>query len=119
LKKIKEQTIPDSVIDLMKQLECEGNIVKKWQGTLNPREYKQFDSVMQCLGGKWNRSKQGHVFPSDGQTIIDEATGNGTVRRRHSSSFRRQTNLLTNLSTVPISVISIRLLNRVPVTVPS
>jgi predicted RNA methylase len=72
------QQIKPEVIDLLKQLECDGTVVKKWQGTLSRKEYQDLDVVLQAIGGKWSRKHQGHVFGSDAQAIIDRAIEEGT-----------------------------------------
>jgi predicted RNA methylase len=73
-----KKTIPNEVLDVLKQSRCEEN--RLYLPHQLPRElYVQTDKVIKLLGGKWNRSLGAHVFESDCDERVDEAVISGEV----------------------------------------
>lgn len=67
----------------------EGNVLKLPE-QLERKLYQETDKVLRLLGGKWNRSKGGHVFQDDPGTVIEAALEDGAVRDdvKHFQFFR-------------------------------
>jgi hypothetical protein len=73
-----KKTIPNEVLDVLKQSRCEEN--RLYLPHQLPRDlYVQTDKVIKLIGGKWNRSSGAHVFESDCAERVDEAVIAGEV----------------------------------------
>src|SRR6266403_5663301 len=73
-----KKTIPNEVLDVMKQSRCEEN--RLYLPHQLPRDlYVNTDKVIKLIGGKWNRSVGAHVFESDCAERVDEAVIAGEV----------------------------------------
>jgi hypothetical protein len=73
-----KRTIPNEVLDVLKQSRCEGN--KLHLPRQLPRElYVQTAKVIELLGGRWNRSLAAHLFEGDCAEHVDEAVIAGEV----------------------------------------
>jgi type I restriction-modification system DNA methylase subunit len=60
--KIFNVTITDAVNEVLEKGRIEGNIYDLPQVSLDRDKYVQVNKILELLGGKWNRSKKGHVF---------------------------------------------------------
>jgi hypothetical protein len=73
-----KKTIPNEVIDVLKQSRCEEN--RLYLPHQLPRElYVQTDKIIKLIGGSWNRSSGAHVFEADCADRVDEAVIAGEV----------------------------------------
>lgn len=70
------QKIADDILEILKTMDCEDNKAVITT-SLDPKTYKRVDGVLQTLGGKWNRGKKGHIFPSNAREIIQKAYESG------------------------------------------
>ena len=61
-----DQTITPEIEEILQScsFEKEGTLLKI-PGQLDPTTYGKVDLLLKMLGGKWNKSKGGHVFPRD------------------------------------------------------
>lgn len=78
---IKQIDIPDAVKTIILNMEfCENNgqWIGKITGQLDRPTYVNTNKILEALGGKWNRSKKGHVFNSDPRSQL-EATIQGDI----------------------------------------
>jgi phospholipid N-methyltransferase len=57
-------------------VEVDGELVRVTE-LLQRADYLVIDRILKALGGKWNRQKQAHVFPSDAQRLLDQALDDG------------------------------------------
>lgn len=60
---ISENITPD-IENVLRRLKIEGNTVKITE-QFDRKLYENVNKVLERLGGKWNRSVQAHIFPSD------------------------------------------------------
>jgi len=73
-----KKTIPNEVLDVLKQSRCEEN--RLYLPHQLPRElYVQTDKVIKLLGGTWNRSLSTHIFDGECAERVDEAVIAGEV----------------------------------------
>ncbi len=73
-----KKTIPNEVLDVLKQSRCEGNQLHLPRQL--PRElYVQTAKIIELFGGKWNRSFAAHMFNGDCAERVDEAVIAGEV----------------------------------------
>ena len=73
-----KKVIPSEVLGVLKQSQCEGNLLHL------PRQltrdlYVQTAKIIELLGGKWNRSFGAHIFEGDCAERVDEAVIAGEV----------------------------------------
>ena len=54
--------IDDEVLAVLAEMDCDGDLVK--MPNLDRALYVRVNKVLETLGGKWNRSRKGHVFKS-------------------------------------------------------
>lgn len=67
---------------ILSQVNIEGNLLKLTCGKLEDKKlYKQVDDILQKLGGKWNRSKGGHVFKEDPTEALETVLLTGVVKK--------------------------------------
>jgi len=78
--------IPNEVLELLREGTIDGNVFilhesrqLKGDNPLPRPLYQSFNKVMTVLGGKWNRGKNGHVFPDSPGDAIADALENGEV----------------------------------------
>jgi len=68
--------IAPEIVSILRELEIEGNVVKACPRQLDRPIYIALNKVLEALGGKWNKSKKGHVFADrDPATEIAAAVG--------------------------------------------
>lgn len=70
--------IDDDIKNLLMNLRIEGNIAYITQ-QLDRDTYMRLNKALEVLGGKWNRSARGHIFPGDPSEKIAEAMQEGQV----------------------------------------
>ena len=68
--------IDDDVSGVLDAATCEGATLKL-TGDLDRKLYVKTDKVLKTLGGKWNRGKKCHIFPSDAGELIKTALARG------------------------------------------
>lgn len=70
------------VSSVLQRSEIEGTVLKLPDEKLDRATYEAVNKIIVAIGGKWNRSKGGHVFAFDPTDKIAEAVGGGTVENR-------------------------------------
>jgi predicted RNA methylase len=71
--------IDNDVLQVLDNSSVDGNILFLPPTQLERNLYQKVNKVLECLGGKWNRSKRGHVFDTDPSEMIEEAILTGEV----------------------------------------
>jgi hypothetical protein len=71
--------IDTETLGVLDQCTTDGNILFLPQDQLERSLYQKVNKVLECLGGKWNRSKHGHIFAMDPAELIEEAVLTGEV----------------------------------------
>jgi hypothetical protein len=61
---------------ILRNLDIDGELVRVTELLQRP-DYLVIDRILKALGGKWNRQKQAHVFPTDAERLIEQALGDG------------------------------------------
>ena len=58
-----------------------GNVFPKWPVALDRAAYMELDGVLKTMGGKWDRRRDGHVFPegTDVSALVHQALQDGEV----------------------------------------
>lgn len=79
--------IADDVRDVLARSVVEGNILRLPPGQLDRKLYTRVDQALTAIGGKWNRSKKGHVFDGDPRAAIERATNDGKVAHPNQHDF--------------------------------
>jgi len=69
-------TISDAVADVLKQATMDQETVTL-NGQLDRKLYQDVNKVLEAYGGKWNRGRKCHTFPSDPRDILKEALERG------------------------------------------
>jgi hypothetical protein len=69
--------IPPDVLDVLGSSTVEGNILKLPEGQLPRDQYAAVNKVIEAMGGKWNRGKQGHLFADDPSDVLDTVLSTG------------------------------------------
>lgn len=79
--KKKFKNIGDDVADVLRnRISINGNRLQITGPRLDPKTYRQVDSVLRELGGKWTAGKvRAHVFESDPTALLSEAMSDGRV----------------------------------------
>lgn len=74
--------INDRVLDILAGFKCTGNLVHRHEETLDPKDYKALNEILEALGGKWNRKANGHLFPegTNAAELLEGAMLTGSVR---------------------------------------
>lgn len=71
--------IDEDVLNILRQCEVDGQLVRLPPGQLPSKLYKKVDEVLRTLGGKWiGRKVMAHQFDEDPQAALDVAVGTGT-----------------------------------------
>jgi tRNA A58 N-methylase Trm61 len=81
--------IPDHVADVLRRTTADGSVLFLPDEPLARPLYTEVDKVLKALGGRWNRSKKGHVFPAGVQAdvAIADALDTGRARKQTHSGF--------------------------------
>ncbi len=69
--------VSNEVADILRRSTVEDSVLRLPEGQLDRKLYVSVDKVLKALGGKWNRSKGGHVFADDPTPLLAEALGEG------------------------------------------
>lgn len=64
---------------IIARMTIDGCVAKLPPEQLDRPTYEKVNRALTALGGKWNRSKGGHVFPESPQLLLDRAAGEGTA----------------------------------------
>jgi len=76
-------TIPLPILDILKQCRLwPDGLTLTLPQQLDRSTYQEVMKVIQRLGGKWNRSKQAHIFDSDVTEALDAVIMTGEVRAK-------------------------------------
>lgn len=75
-------TVSPEVSSLLQRSTVDGAILRLPDEKLDRPMYEAVNKVIVALGGKWDRRKNGHVFPFDPAPKIAEAVGGGSVVSR-------------------------------------
>jgi predicted RNA methylase len=54
--------IDTEVLTILSEMECNGDLALQYGKQLDREMYARLNKVLESLGGKWNRSRKGHVF---------------------------------------------------------
>jgi hypothetical protein len=81
----KKFKIDDDVRDVLKSAVFDGNNVKL-AGQLERKLYERVNKVLVGAGGKWNKSKQAHVFGDDPREVLGVAVETGEARNLQQES---------------------------------
>lgn len=73
--------VPDRVLGYLSDVLVEGDLVHRYGVQLDRKDYDALNKVLEALGGKWTRGRNGHVFPADVDVAdrIDAAILTGEV----------------------------------------
>lgn len=71
--------IAQNILTIIEQGRTENNLYYLPPTQLDRKTYEQVNKVLDCLGGKWNRSLKAHVFASDISGAIDDVLLTGEV----------------------------------------
>ncbi len=78
--------VPDDVRDVLARAVFEGNLVKLPE--LERELYVKTDKILKAAGGKWNRGREGHVFPTDPRPALGLAlTGSLVDEKKTRQAF--------------------------------
>ncbi len=69
--------IKQEIIDILKQCRVEDNLVFLPDIQLERKTYAAVNKCLEQTGGKWNRSKRGHLFESDPESIFSDMLETG------------------------------------------
>lgn len=72
--------IPEPVLRVLSTIEIDGNIVRLTAQLPRPL-YTQTNTVLEALGGTWNRQAKGHTFTIDPEVRLEEAMLTGSYER--------------------------------------
>lgn len=72
---MKEKTISEEALAILSECTQDGQIVRINSGQLTRPMYKEVNSVLVAIGGKWSRSAKGHVFEEPANEISDMLEG--------------------------------------------
>lgn len=70
--------IKPEIESVLRASSVEGDILRL-PGQLDRKTYTDVNKVIELLGGKWNKGKGGHVFPTPFADILDAALDGGEV----------------------------------------
>lgn len=68
--------------NILKQCRCAGDKIYLPATGLDRKSYEAVNKVLDCLGGKWNRSSKAHVFKEDVSDIFADTINTGEVSDR-------------------------------------
>lgn len=76
-----EIRVSDEVRDVLDGIAVDADGIARIEAQLERPLYVSVNKVLESFGGKWNRSKKGHIFPEDvsAQDCIDDAKATGIV----------------------------------------
>jgi predicted RNA methylase len=70
------KTLSKAALEVLDRVVIDGHIVRIGQQLERPL-YTEVNKALECLGGKWDRKAQGHVFPEDPQDAIEQVVIDG------------------------------------------
>lgn len=69
--------IDPRTLEILRSLSFDGNLATLTCGQLPRPEYDAVNKVLTGLGGKWNRSKKGHLFDDDARDVLEAVIETG------------------------------------------
>ncbi len=91
--------IDTEALNILDQCTVDGNILFLPSIQLERKLYEKVNRILECLGGKWNRSKRGHVFANNPAEMIEEAilTGEVTDAKKEFQFFETPKNIVATM----------------------
>ena len=85
----KTLTFDEEVLDVLRGIGwLEGGLLGKLPpGQLSRGLYLRVNKALEAMGGKWNRKRKGHVFPTDPRPRVDGLLDSGTLTVRRDGFF--------------------------------
>jgi phospholipid N-methyltransferase len=80
-------TIDENVLAVLSKCQVEGNTVLLTCGQLDRKQYIAVNSVLESMGGKWNRKAKGHNFTSDPTGKLEMVLLTGEIDRPEDFGF--------------------------------
>lgn len=79
--------IEDRILGILAGFHCTGNVAHRHAETLDPKDYKALNEILEALGGRWQKSSKalpggGHLFPesTDAAALLEAAMMTGSVK---------------------------------------
>lgn len=79
--------IAGDVRDVLNRSTVSGNTLFLPPAQLDRKLYRDVNKALEALGGKWNRSKKGHVFDGDPRAAIEAASETGKIAHPNQHDF--------------------------------
>jgi predicted RNA methylase len=76
------KSVDADVLQILRSMECNGNIARLKSGQLDRLTYQRVDKVLKAAGGKWNRDKGGHVFDGPAADALASILTDGEYRNQ-------------------------------------
>jgi len=73
-KRINEETL-----NILSKVTITDNLAYLTCGTLDRKQYKDINEVLENLGGRWNKKLKGHLFSNDPTEVIDDVILSGEI----------------------------------------
>lgn len=91
--------IEQHILEIIEQGTSNGNLYYLPGGQLDRKTYLDVNKVLECLGGKWNRKANAHVFESDISDAIDDVLLTGEVidKKKEFQFFETPQNIVAQL----------------------
>jgi len=80
------KAISGDVLDILSRATADGNALRI-ADRLDRATYVAVNEVLTAAGGKWNRSAQAHLFPSDAATVLAGLLADGTIVRPQDEGY--------------------------------
>jgi hypothetical protein len=71
--------LSQSVLEILDKCRVEGPLVFLPPQQLDRKMYVSVNKALECMGGKWNKKQQAHVFPDDPSDQLDSVLLTGDV----------------------------------------
>ena len=77
--------IEESILAILSRVTVEGEVIFLTCGQLDRKQYQAVNDVLTNMGGKWNKSKKGHIFPDDPTDKLEQVllTGEITLPKKY------------------------------------
>ena len=83
----REITVDPVTIGFLEQCEVKDNIVYLPNLRLSTKQYSSVNTVLEAIGGKWNRKAKGHLFEVDPTGPLDDVLTTGQVAKPNGLEF--------------------------------
>lgn len=89
----------DDVLTIIRTMDWQdnGNLGVLTCGQLDRRLYQRVNKALAAMGGQWNRSKGGHVFPLDPRPRVEGLIENGTITIERDGFFETPPEVTTRM----------------------